>query len=249
MTRAETTRPTALVTGAAKRIGRAIALALADNGMNVVVHYNRSRADALELVALIRKKGVLSWAVAGDFERRGACEALMNRASIACGKGLSVLINNASIYPESTLADMTIDDLVRCVRVNAWTPLCLSRAFALHTGRKRGRGCIVNLLDNRMSGRDGTHTAYLLSKQLLASITRLCAREMAPKVRVNGVAPGLVLPPAGKTRAYLDKLRKGVPLRAHGTPRNIAAAVVFCVNSPILTGEIITLDGGRRHLL
>jgi NAD(P)-dependent dehydrogenase (short-subunit alcohol dehydrogenase family) len=247
MTRAETTRATALITGAAKRIGRAIACALADNGMNVVVHYNRSRNDALELVALIRKKGVLSWAIAADFERGGG-EDLIKRAAIACGKSLSVLVNNASIYPKSSLKDMTHDDLARCIRVNAWAPLCLSRAFASHTGHRRGRGCIVNMLDNRISGRDSAHTAYLLSKQMLASITRLCAWEMAPSVRVNGVAPGLVLPPAGKGRAYLDKLKKGVPLRAHGTPLDIAAAVVFCVNSPILTGEIITLDGGRRRL-
>ena len=107
----------------------------------------------------------------------------------------------------------------------------------------------MNILDNRtFGGRDRSHAAYLLSKQLLASMTRLCAVEFSPAIRVNGVAPGPVLPPAGKTAAYLDKLKNLAPLKINGTPADIAAAAVFCVTSPFLTGEIITVDGGRRHL-
>jgi pteridine reductase len=240
---------TALITGAAKRIGRAIALALADIGMNVVVHYNRSSADAFDLVAHIKKKGVCAWAIAGDFSSDSGCAALINEAATAAGKSLMVLVNNASIYPENTLAGMTFDHLSRCVRVNAWAPFYLSRAFAARV--KRGRtGSVVNILDNRTSGggRDRSHAAYLISKQILASITRLCALEFSPAVRVNGVAPGLILPPPGKNRDYLDKLKESAPLRTFGAPSDIAAAVVFCVRSPFLTGEIITVDGGR-HLL
>lgn len=239
---------TALITGSAKRIGRAIALACADNGMNVVVHYNRSVTDAYDCVALCRKKGVSAWPVAADLGTDDGITKLIDDAVAASGKTLSVLVNNASIFPESTLADMTFDDLVESVRINAWAPLLLSRTFAARavSGRRR---CIVNILDNRTcGGRDGGHAAYLLSKRMLASMTLLCALELAPVVRVNGVAPGLILPPAGKTDAYLDKLKNGVPLQAHGSPSDIAAAVVFCVNSPFLTGEIITVDGGK-HLL
>jgi hypothetical protein len=237
-------RDTALVTGAARRIGRAIALSIADCGMNVVVHYNNSPSEALGLVAEIKKKGVFSWAMSGDLETDRACAALIHDAAAAAGKStLRVLVNNASIYPETTLSDMAFPDLARCIRINAWAPLVLSRAFAA-----QAQGCVVNILDNRITGRDHGHVAYLLSKQMLASITRLCALEFAPSVRVNGVAPGLILPPAGKTRAYLDKLKRNVPLRAHGSPRDIASAVVFCIKSPFLTGEIITVDGGR-HLL
>ena len=237
---------TALVTGAARRIGRAIAIALADRGMNVVVHYNRSLTDANGLVRLITKKGVSSWAVQGSLGTDEECRALVRDSAAASRNTLSVLVNNASVFPESTFAGMTFDDLSECVRINTWAPLCLSRAFSAHAP-SRG-GCIVNLLDNRITGSDRSHAAYLLSKQLLASVTRLCAVELAPRLRVNGVAPGLILPPPGKTAAYLDKLKKGVPLQMHGTPADIASAVVFCVTSPFLTGEIITLDGGK-HLL
>jgi len=245
--------PTALITGSAKRIGRAIALACADNGMNVVVHYNRSLPDALELVSLCKKKGVSAWPVAADLGTDDGCTKLIDDAIAASGKTLSVLVNNASIFPESTLADMTFDDCVGSMRINAWVPLFLSRAFAARTafgrGREQGRRrCVVNILDNRITGHDRGHVAYLLSKRMLASITRLCALELAPAVRVNGVAPGLILPPAGKTDAYLDKLKDGVPLRMHGSPSDIAAAVVFCARNPFLTGEIITVDGGK-HLL
>jgi pteridine reductase len=233
---------TALVTGGAQRIGRAIALALADCGMNVVVHYNRSRTQAHDLAAQIRKKGVLSWAIRGDFNRKNGCETLIKKASFAAKNSLSVLVNNASIYPSCSLDSMTLDDLELCVRINAWTPIALSRSFA----KTVRRGCIVNLLDNRISGSARGHAAYLLSKQMLASATRLCALELAPRFRVNGVAPGLILPPAGKTGAYLDKLKHGVPLRMHGSPADVALAVVFCVTSPFLTGEIISVDGGKN---
>jgi pteridine reductase len=239
-------RSTALITGSAKRIGRAIALACADNGMNVVVHCNRSLTDAHDLVALCKKKGVLAWPVAADLGTDDGCIKLIDDAIAASGKNLSVLVNNASVFPKSTCADMTFDDLIASIRINAWAPFILSRTFAARAAS--GRSCIVNILDNRKIGRDPNHVAYLLSKLMLASMTRLCALEFAPSVRVNGVAPGLILPPAGKTGAYLDKLKNGVPLRMHGSPSDIAAAVLFCIKSPFLAGEIITVDGGK-HLL
>jgi pteridine reductase len=237
---------TALITGAAKRIGRAIALACADNGMNVVVHYNRSQTDANDLVALCKEKDVSAWPVSGDIGTDGGCKKLVDDAHAVSGKNLFLLVNNASIFPESLFADMTFDDLIGSVRINAWAPLILSRNFAARA--MTGGGCVVNILDNRTEGHDSGHVAYLLSKRMLASVTRLCALELAPSVRVNGVAPGLILPPAGKTEAYLDKLKSGVPLRAHGSPSDIADAVVFCASNPFLTGEIITVDGGK-HLL
>jgi NAD(P)-dependent dehydrogenase (short-subunit alcohol dehydrogenase family) len=246
MARTEHHGTTALVTGAAKRIGRAIACALADSGMNVVVHYNRSGPEARDLVSRIKKKGVSSWAISGDIETDDGCTALVGDAIAACGGNLSVLVNNASIFPESTLADLTFENLARAIRVNAWAPLLLSRAFAVTAAH--GRGSIVNLLDNRISGSDRGHVGYLLSKQMLASLTRMCALEFSPAIRVNGIAPGIILPPAGKTGAYLDKLKGGVPLRMHGSPADIAAAVVFCATNPFLTGEIITIDGGK-HLV
>jgi hypothetical protein len=235
---------TALVTGGAQRIGRAIALACADAGINVVVHYRSSRADARVLAAEIASRGVGAWAVGATLGTQASCDALIRRSNSLCGSTLSLLVNNAATFPEGMLHEMSFRDLTGNIRVNAWTPLCLSRAFA-KTVRS---GSIVNLLDARIAGKDSGHAAYILSKLLLASLTRICALEFAPAVRVNGVAPGLILPPAGKTKAYLNALARKVPLRMHGEPGDVAQAVLFLARSAFVTGEVVFVDGGR-HLL
>jgi pteridine reductase len=235
---------TALITGASKRIGRHIALACADCGMNVIVHYRRSRLDALRLVSEIKEKNVGAWALAGDFSAPADSSALIGRALALCGKSLSLLVNNASMFPHNSLSGVTFSSLTTNIRVNAWAPLCLSRAFA----KKVRCGSIVNLLDARIAGRDKTHVAYILSKHMLAALTKICALEFAPGVRVNAVAPGLIFPPAGETGAYLNRLKKTVPLKRHGTPDDVASAVLFLAGSRFITGETIFVDGGK-HLL
>ncbi len=234
----------ALVTGGAQRIGRHIAIACAEAGMNVVVHYHKSRSDAERLVGELARKGVCAWAVGADLNRPGGCEAVVGKARTLCGGSLSLLVNNASVFPERSLPQVTFVDIADTLRTNAWAPLCLSRAFA---GKVR-RGSIVNLLDARIAGNDKNHAAYILSKHMLATLTKMCAIEFAPGLRVNAVAPGLILPPAGKTNGYLNKLKKTVPLRAHGTPFEVADAVLFLARSSFITGEIIFVDGGK-HLL
>jgi pteridine reductase len=235
---------TALVTGAAKRLGRAIALSLADAGMNVVVHYHRSGPDADSLCRDIKKKGVEAWALRCDLSDPGECEKLIDRAIAVCHRTLSVVVNNASIFPKDSIDDVSLDHIIDNIRINAWAPFAITRAFA----KKVRRGCVVNILDTRLRRYDRTHVAYSLSKQMLAVLTAICAVEFAPSVRVNAVAPGLILPPAGKTQAYLDKLKSTVPLRAYGTPKDIADAVVFLVNSPFVTGQVLYIDGGK-HLV
>jgi hypothetical protein len=234
----------ALVTGGAQRIGRHIAIACAEAGMNVVVHYHKSRFEAEHLAGELARNGVCAWAVGANLGRPGGCEAVVSEARALCGNSLSLLVNNASLFPEHSLSLVTFADITDAVRINAWAPLCLSRAFA----RKARRGSIVNLLDARIAGNDRNHVAYILSKHLLAAITKMCAIELAPGIRVNAVAPGLILPPVGKTSLYVDKLKKTVPLRTHGTPHDIADAVLFLARSSFITGEIIFVDGGK-HLL
>jgi pteridine reductase len=235
---------TALVTGAAKRIGRQIALACAAEGMNVVVHYHRSKTDAQRLCRELEAMQVNAWAVYGALENSRGCDALIDTAFSLSGKTFSLLVNNASMFPKHSLYDISFGDIVAAVRVNTWVPLCLSRAFA----KKVRRGSIVNLLDSRIEGHDRSHVAYMLSKHMLAAFTKICALEFAPKIRVNGVAPGLILPPAGETDSYLDRLKKHVPLKTRGAPQDIAAAVVFLAKSTFVTGETIFVDGGK-HLL
>ena len=233
------TGQTALITGAAKRIGREIAFALAGEGANVVAHYRTSAGQAEELCRELRERGVQAWPLAADLAQEEQAEALIARAIEVTGR-LDMLVNNASIFPPSTLGNLTLESICSTMQVNAWTPFVLSRAFA----RQVARGKIVNLLDSRITGYNWSHVAYHLSKHLLAILTRMTALRYAPEISVNAVAPGLILPPPGRDESYLDKLIPTVPLKRRGTPRDIADAVLFLLKSDFLTGEVIYVDGG-----
>ncbi len=232
---------TALVTGAAQRLGRAIALALAQEGANVVVHYRSSQEEAEALRAVLADLGVCAWAVQADLADEAATAGLIDRAWDLCGP-LSLLINNASDFPPSTIQDVQWRDLQRQMAATAWAPFVLSRDFA----RRAERGMIVNLLDSRLTSWDWGHVAYLWAKQLLGHMTTHLALAYAPHITVNAVAPGLILPPPGQDEAYLEALAETVPLRRHGGPEDIAAAVVFLLKSDFITGEVIFVDGGRH---
>ncbi len=229
----------ALVTGGAKRIGKEIALALASKGVNIIIHYKDSPIEAENLASLLEKENVKCWTIRSDFDKTAEFENLIDKAAAVCGH-LDILINSASIFPAGTVKDIEWQDLVRNIHVNAWVPFYLGRSFAL----KSGKGVIINLLDSRIRGFDSFHTAYILSKKLLESFTLIMAREFAPGIRVNAVAPGLILPPAGKDDAYLDNFIETIPLKRHGSPRDIAQTVIFLVRNEFITGEIVYVDGG-----
>lgn len=233
---------TALVTGAGKRIGREISMALAEEGVNIIAHYSRSEKEAEELRQSVMAKGVKSWLVKADFDKK-EYEGLIERAASQTG-GVDILINNASIFPLSRLDDMTLEGLFSNIRVNAWAPFVLTRD--LRAVMKKGR--VVNLIDSRIKGYDWSHVEYILSKHLLAELTKMMAIEYAPDIVVNGVNPGLILPPPGKGMDYLEKMDKTVPRKRHGGPKDIAEAVLYLLKSDFLIGEVINVDGGR-HLL
>ncbi len=232
---------TVLITGAAKRIGRETALAFADEGANVIVHYRSSEDEAKALAREIAAKGVKSWTVKADFERTNETDLLIENSLQAAGN-IDVLVNNASIFPADNLQNLTFDNLMLNMLVNAWAPFVLSREFA----RRVGRGSIINLVDSRVKDYDWTHAGYILSKHVLWALTRMMALQYAPNITVNGVAPGLILPPPGKDESYIDKLKDTVPLREHGDPRYVADTIVFLAKSEYLTGEMIFVDGGRH---
>ncbi len=235
---------TALVTGASKRIGRALAIALAEEGVNIVAHDRKSlEPETARVCGEVSDCGARSWSVSADLEKPEEYETLVARSLKAAGT-LDILINNASLFLPSSVMDVGYADVDRHMHINAWTPFVLSREFA----RLAGRGKIINLLDTNISGHDRAHVAYILSKQMLASLTKICALEFAPDITVNGVAPGLILPPNGKDESYLDNLSNTVPLRRHGSAEDIADAAVYLLGSDFVTGQIIYVDGGR-HLL
>ncbi len=231
----------ALITGAARRIGRETALTLADEGAHIIVHYRSSEDEAKELVAELDAKGVQSWTVQADFGKPDETDSLIERALAKSGS-LDILVNNASIFPQDTMENLTFDGLMTNIQVNAWAPFVLMRSFA----EKVGHGTIVNMLDSRVWGYDWTHVGYLLSKHVLTAMTNMAALQYAPDITVNGIAPGLILPPPGKPESYIEALKDTVPLRKHGDPQEIADAIAYLVKAEFVTGEVIFVDGGRH---
>ena len=234
---------TALITGSAVRVGRETALACARAGMQVVIHYNRSREKAEELCSLIAQEGSRSWTLQADFTQADQFDAFIGQVIETAGP-LFLLVNNASSFPESALDSMTLDNLVQQIEVNAWAPFALGRAFS----RRITDGCIINLLDQRIASFDWKHVSYILSKQLFAAMSRMMAVAFAPGIRVNGIAPGLILPPENEPVSYIERLANTVPLKRHGDPADIAESVLFLASSSYITGETIFVDGGR-HLI
>lgn len=232
---------TALITGASKRIGQSIALRLARSGVNIVVHYNNSHEEAIRTKKMIEGEGVRAWVVHANLTDRTETGALISKTRDLAGS-IDILINNASVFKESRIDQVSFHDLEIELQTNALSPLILSREFAFQTES----GVIVNLLDTRVASIDTRHAAYFLSKRILLELTRMLALELAPKIRVSGVAPGLILPPPGKDVHYLEKMKHKVPLDAYGKPEDISDAILFLLTSDFITGQVIYVDGGRH---
>ncbi|MDJ0763812.1 MAG: SDR family oxidoreductase [Myxococcota bacterium] len=232
---------TALVTGGAKRIGRAICLGLAQSGANVVVHYNTSASAADALIDELASFDVKAWKLNWDLSSRVETQEAMARVNGLAGP-VDILVNSASIFPKNRITEFSGEDLDLNIQVNAFAPLLLSRAFA----DQASNGVIINLLDSRITGTDDAHAAYHLSKRMLYAMTRILALELAPSIRVGGVAPGLVLPPPGEDETYLEKNKHTLPLKRFGDADSVVAAVDFLIRSDFITGQIIFVDGGRH---
>jgi hypothetical protein len=236
----------ALVTGGAVRLGRSIALRLARDGCDVVVHYRSSAGPAEQTAEDLRAAGAEAWTCRADLAETEQAETLIDRCGELAGRPVDVLVNNASIFPAQALMDFTRDQLAENVQVHAFAPLTLARRLA----RTAAGGDIVNLLDSRIADRDAEHAAYHLSKRMLHDLTRLLAVELAPGFKVNGVAPGLILPPPGvpseEGENYLRRLAHTNPLNRWGSPGQIADAAAFLVECDFVTGQVIYVDGGRN---
>ncbi len=232
---------TALVTGAAKRLGRSIATALADRGAGVVIHYNTSADQASELAAQLEKKGAAACTLQADLGDESQARTLLDRAAKLAGP-IDVLVNNAAVYSTGLLPDLTAGDLTQNVQINAFAPFQIARCFA----EQHRTGAIVNLLDAAAGDYNRSHVAYHLSKQMLLSLTRMMAVEFAPAVRVNAVAPGLILPPQGADPNSLAGLARTNLLARVGDVQDVTDAVMFLLESSFITGQVIFVDGGRH---
>lgn len=234
---------TAIVTGGALRLGRAICEALASRKCNVVIHCRHSSSQAQTLSEELGRRGVHSVVVRGDLSSEHGCRSVMKQAARSAGR-LDILINNASVFGCDRLVDVTEERMLEQLRINFVTPALLMREFIKQTAR----GKIINMLDRRVAGNEAGCLAYLMSKKALAELTRSSALELAPGITVNGVAPGPVLPAVGKHLAK-DKRQAGhVPLGRKPTPEDVAEAVIFLLEADAITGQVVFVDGGQ-HLL
>jgi len=230
---------TALITGAAKRLGNAIALALAQHGANIVAHYNRSDREAGTLCDDVRRAGASAWQVRADLMEPEQTQEMFQEALSQAGP-IDVVINNASIFDKDTIHDVTDESVWRNMRIHAMAPLILARQAA-----RQGRpGHIVNLLDTRVTTYDREHASYHISKRVLLTLTRMLALELAPNLAVNAIAPGLILPPAGEDESYLQRLAHTNPLDRWGRAADVTDAVLFLLSSRFITGQVIYVDGG-----
>ncbi len=234
----------ALVTGAAKRVGRAIALELAAAGCDVAIHYHHSEADAGELVERIEKLGRRAIAVRGDLATSDVPACIVATVRRQLG-GLDVLVNNASVFVADPEGGFDPAHWPRVFQINTFAPAALIAAAedALIAG---GRGKVVNLCDISADRPWKNHMAYCASKAALINVTRSAARRLAPHVQVNGVSPGIAVFPDNYDEKLREKLVAKVPLHRPGSPADIANAVRFLVEqADYVTGQIINVDGGR----
>lgn len=237
------TPQTALITGSANRIGKALALALAECGYTIALHYNHSQQAAAKTAAEIKRKGgrceIFSGNLGNEYEAKKLVPTVLEKLP-----RLSLLINNASIFQRSNLVPLDLKNFDEHFAVNLKAPYILTSVFAQNCKR----GHIINILDTHIVQNKTAHFAYLLSKKALHDLTKMAAVALAPHIRVNAVAPGLILPPADQPADYLDRLAKQVPLKRKGTPTQITQCVKFLIENDYLTGQVLFNDGGE-HLL
>ena len=235
----------ALVTGAARRIGRALAVGLAEAGAAVVVHHHTSAGAAAEVVAQIAGRGGLAWTLAGDLADAECAEKLVAAAAAVAGRPVDILVNNASIFAPGDAATTSVADWDRNVAVNLRAPFLLARGLArqLPDGAV---GDVVNLNDDRALQPPADHFPYTISKVGLHGLTRSLAAAFAPRIRVNELALGAVLPPAGAADDYVHVLKRDIPLGRFGSVADVAHALLFLLGNPAVTGQTILLNGGRQ---
>lgn len=238
------TTGTALVTGAAQRIGRAIARDMAAQGWAVAVHYNRSATAAETLVGEIEAAGGRAVALQADLAQEHAVLDLVPRAVAALGP-LDCLINNASTFQRDDWDSVTRASWDAHMEANLRAPFVLTQAFATQLPEDRD-GCVINMLDQRVWNPTPYFTSYTISKIGLWALTRTLALALAPRVRVNGIGPGPTLPSPRQDDAQFAAQWASLPLRRRTTPEDICSAVRFILAAPSLTGQMLALDGGQH---
>lgn len=233
-----------LITGGAKRIGRAMSIALAQRGAMIAVHYHRSGEEAKETLREIEKygKGVL---IKADLSVEKEVAGIIRRASGHFGR-VDILINNASIFEAGTFSATTSENWDRHFAVNLKAPFLLSQSYTEQVPENCS-GKIIHITDWRGLRPGVGHFAYTLTKSALIAMTKSMARILAPKITVNAIALGAILPPEGEDEGFLARKVEGIPLKISGDPSDVVAALYFLLEgTDFVTGTTLLVDGGEH---
>lgn len=233
--------PTIMITGAAQRIGRAIAIHFSKLGWDVVAHYNMSRETATDLKTEIETYGQKCWLVQANLANETQSSQLMSSVYSLTGN-VDLLVNNASTFQYDNSKTATRESWDYHMEPNLRAPLILSQDFQ----RLMGQGLIVNLLDQRVWNLTPHYLSYSISKYGLWGMTQVLALAMAPNIRVNGIGPGPILRSTNQTEAQFAKQCESTPLHRGGSADEIAKAIEFFWNTPSVTGQMIAIDGGQH---
>ena len=232
----------ALVTGGSRRLGRAIALALAEQGIAIAIHHNQS--DPTSTVAEIRALGVPVVTLRADLAREAEVETLLPAAMQALGP-IGILINNASTFERDSYDNVTRASWDAHIEPNLRAPFLLTQAFAKSLP-PANEGCILNLLDERVWSLTPHFVSYTISKSALWTLTRTMALALAPRIRVNGIGPGPALPSIHQTDAQYARQAASVPLGHGTTPEEVARIAIALISFTSVTGQMIAPDGGQH---
>jgi NAD(P)-dependent dehydrogenase (short-subunit alcohol dehydrogenase family) len=238
-------RPVVLVTGAARRLGREIALDLAAHGFDVAVHYRQSREAADETVALARKSGAYVECFAADLSDEAGCRALLPQV-LDRFKRVDAVVNNASTFEYDNAEGFSYAAMEQHLRANTGPAVLLAQGLHRHLAGTNRTGCVVNLLDQKLWNLNPDYFSYTLSKAALQTATVMLAQALAPTVRVCGVAPGVTMLSGTMTEDEFKASHQLTPLQRSSTPADIARSVRFLLESPAITGSTLLVDGGQH---
>lgn len=235
----------AVITGSAVRIGRAMALALAEAGVDLCIHYHRSHEAAEQTCEEIRAFGRKAICVSADLSDPASASAAIFEKAIAEFGKVDILINSASVFENKSLTGTTEAEWDSHLDINLKAPFFLCQRFAeqFQSGQT---GQIVNIVDWRAQRAGKGHLAYRIAKAGLVTLTECLALELAPAIQVNAIAPGAILPPPGEDLSYLDQRAQKVPLKRAGSPAEICHALLYLLRSDFVTGEVLTIAGGEQ---
>ncbi len=245
---------TALITGGAKRLGRAISKELASSGYNIIVHYNRSEDDANSLKEELTELGVDVYLLQADLLNDNETLSLFENCKKLTRRPINCLVNNASIFEYDNIETATLESWDRHQKSNLQVPFFLTQKFAqqapepekLDNGELESKSCIINIIDQRVQNLTTDFTTYTLAKSALWTLTRISAKALAPKIRVNAIGPGPTLKAEFQSISNYKKQRLSTPLKRGSSTGEICATIKYFVDNPSVSGQLICADGGQN---